>query len=572
MTNSSKSRLVTTPSLKYLLDMVSSAKKEIIIVSPWIKHTTLQKLINVVNPKENITWKVLTRNNHDDFYAGFSDIDAFKVMIENNAFDLRAIKRLHAKVYIVDGVSSLVTSANLTVGGMEINAEAGIASTDPNEVSELIKEFTAWFNEANSLDKLWLEEEQQKLLVSKVQESTEKEPPFDPVDYHHISDDESQKAGKYRELPLPTVWIPTLDSLKETETPSNFDYLSVNDLIASAVEFFEYIRTIHNGERIQKFLIDWLIHKQTLESIGDEKISRERVSQKIGKRKNNPENIWNSSAGGAFTRQASLFLNNVIGKAELRISDILSSTKLEQLGLSHIDLCQFVCGMVEKEIIDGNYHVKITSMNHLLIASKEIYTVLKKLDNIFQADYQEFMDLEKFCRLGELEDVIDAWFYSDFKLFKNLYLTKNRKIGSRNWGIEKLMRAIAWELADKISYYYWHFSEMREALNYLFPAKFGATSVRHVNTRLSSSPDKFHHAGSKGIWQLTDLGDGYYSNKDAITSILLRTSNTPLSYKEIINELRGMGRRVNDGSIYALLDRDDAFTNIGQGKFQLTIN
>ncbi|HAQ37340.1 MAG TPA: hypothetical protein DCQ58_02425, partial [Saprospirales bacterium] len=458
--------------------MFSKAKSEIIIVSPWIKYSTLQKVIDRVDPNENIIWKVLTRNNHDDFLAGFSDIDAFKLMVENNAFDLRAIRQLHAKVYIVDGVSSLVTSANLTVGGMEINTEAGIASTDPNEVSELLKEFKIWFDQANLLDELWLVEEQQKLLESKKQEWIEIEIPFDPADYPNLEEGEPQKTGKYRELPLPTVWIPVLDSLRETETPTDMDYLLVNDLVSATIDFFEYVKSIPDGKRIQGFLVNWLIHKQTFEFIGDEKISRERVSQKIGKRKNNTENIWNSIVAENFTRQISLFFNNVIGKTDIKISDVLSSEKLQPLGLSHLDLCQFVCGMVEKEIVVGNCHAEITPTNQLLVCNKEIYNILKKLDNIFQADYQEFMDLEKFCRLGELEDIANTWFYSDFKLFKNLYITKNRKIGSRNWSIEKLIRAIAWELADKIDYYHWHFSEMREALNYLFPARFGKTSVR----------------------------------------------------------------------------------------------
>ncbi|HRJ75521.1 MAG TPA: phospholipase D family protein, partial [Anaerolineales bacterium] len=294
MTNSSSSRLVTTPSLEFLLDMFSKAKSEIIIVSPWIKYSTLQKVIDRVDPNENIIWKVLTRNNHDDFLAGFSDIDAFKLMVENNAFDLRAIRQLHAKVYIVDGVSSLVTSANLTVGGMEINTEAGIASTDPNEVSELLKEFKIWFDQANLLDELWLVEEQQKLLESKKQEWIEIEIPFDPADYPNLEEGEPQKTGKYRELPLPTVWIPVLDSLRETETPTDMDYLLVNDLVSATIDFFEYVKSIPDGKRIQGFLVNWLIHKQTFEFIGDEKISRERVSQKIGKRKNNTENIWNS--------------------------------------------------------------------------------------------------------------------------------------------------------------------------------------------------------------------------------------------------------------------------------------
>ena len=210
------------------------------------------------------------------------------------------------------------------------------------------------------------------------------------------------------------------------------------------------------------------------------------------------------------------------------------------------------------------------STNQFLIFDKEIYSILKDLDRIFRADYRNFMELEKFCQLGELEKVDNLWFYPGFGVFEKLYLTKNGKIGSRNWSVEKLMEALAWELADN-GYYYWHFSEMRGALKYLFPNRFGKTSVRYVASHLASSPDKFHFAGSKGYWQLTDLGDGYHTNKDAIVSVFHRAADTSLHFKEIIKELGEMGRRVNEGSIYALLDRDEAFEKLNQGKFRLVV-
>lgn len=549
--------------------MVSVAKKEIIIVSPWIKRSTLQKIIDATKTDENIRWKVLTRGNHDDFCVGSSDIDAFKLMIENSSFDIRVIKQLHAKVYVVDDKLSLVTSANLTVSGMEINQEVGVASQDPVEISELIKELSKWFSEAIRLDQSWLEEEQKILSTSKKDEPVAV--PFDLTKYHHLEQGDKRIAGgKFRELPLPEVWKPLLDSLKETEIPTHFDYLVVNDLIPAFVRFFKYVEAIQGGKRLLKFLVNWLVHNQTLETIGDVKITRERVSQIIGKR-NNSENVWKSEEGEKFTRQISLFLKDAIETTELRVSDVLSTTQLQPLGLSQLDLCQFACGMIKKKIIVGNFHADITPTNQFLICDKEIYSILKELDHIFCADYREFMDLEKFCRLGEMTEAAVAWFYPNFKIFKNLYLTINGKVGCRNWSIEKLIEALAWELADHLDYYYWHYSEMREAIYYLFPARFGKINVRHVNTRLSNSPDIFQFAGSKGYWQLTSLGDGYHNNKDAITHIF-RTADTSLHYKEVIRELEVMGRRVNEGSIYALLDRDQSFEHLGQGKFRLMEN
>jgi hypothetical protein len=267
--------------------------------------------------------------------------------------------------------------------------------------------------------------------------------------------------------------------------------------------------------------------------------------------------------------QISLFLKNAVGKSELTLSNVLSSDKLQPSGLSQLDSCKFICGMVDEKFLLGNYRAKITPTNQLLIYDSEIFEILEIVDRIFHVNYQSFLDFEEFCHLGELKNISNAWFNPNFRIFANLYLTKGMQIGSKKWNIEKTMEAIAWELADEIEFYYWHFSEMREALKYVFPEKFRNLSVRHVDTCLSRSPDIFHHAGSKGFWQLTDLGDGYRNNKEAIVSIFNRAPKRPLDYKYIISELQGMGRRVNEGSIYALLDRDESFASVGFGKFYL---
>ena len=434
--------------------MVSVAKTEIIIVSPWIKQKTLKKIIDAVNPNENISWKILTRGNHDDFCVGSSDIAAFKLMIENSSIELRAIKQLHTKVYVVDNVLSLVTSANLTVSGMEINPEVGVASYDPDEISEIIEEINKWFDDAILLDKAWLKEEQKMLL--EFNENNLADPPIDITTYQYIEPDNKKTVkGQYRDLPLPEDWKPLLDRLKEIDIPDQIEYLQVNDLIPAFVEFFEYVRGRHGGERLQKFLINRFFNKQSLDSVGDDKVSRERVSQKIGNRKDLPGNIWGSTEGEKFAKQVSSFLNNAIGKTDLRVSNILSSTKLEALGLSDLDLSQFIGGMIKKKIIIGSYHVEITPTNQLLVCNREIYSVLKKLDQIFHDDYREFMDLEKLCRLGELEKVVDLWFHPGFKVFKYIYLTSVRVREQRNRNVKAERRlfglfAIGNQAADQI--------------------------------------------------------------------------------------------------------------------------
>lgn len=568
----SSSRLVITPSLQFLLDMVSSAENEVIIVSPWIKVSTLKKIIDVAGKDRNIKWKVLARGKHKDFCEEFSDIEAFQLMIENDCFDLRAIKRLHAKVYIVDRKSSLVTSANLTDGGMEINLEVGIASQDAIETSELIREIDKWFDDATPLDGKWLKEQQRKLLAFRKSKSLE--PPSVSGNYPLADEDDKKIAsGKYRELPLPEHWRPLLDCLKEKEieTPNRSDYLAMDNVTSLFVDFFEYLSIIPNGATHQKHLISWLVHKQTLDDIAQDEKSRQRISQKIGRPGVTSGEIWKSEEGEKFRQQIISFLTSSIGDAEVKASDVLSSTQLPSLKLSLHDVCQFICGMIENKIIVVNFQARITASNQFVVLDKDIYSILKELDRIFRLDYREFMDIDRFCRIGELENIDDMWFCSRFGILKHVYLSKDRKVGCRSWSLEALAEALAWELENRLSCHYWHYSEMGKALKQL-SADFDNTSGHQINSRISNSQDKFHHAGSNGYWQLTSVGDGCRDNKEAIIHIL-HDIGMPLHYKEITRKLVERKRRVHDSTIYALLVREkDIFEQHGAGNFRLRKN
>ena len=47
------------------------------------------------------------------------------------------VSQLHAKIYVVDRKEAIVTSANLTKGGIDDNYEAGIWLNDPAVLKEI---------------------------------------------------------------------------------------------------------------------------------------------------------------------------------------------------------------------------------------------------------------------------------------------------------------------------------------------------------------------------------------------------------------------------------------------------
>ena len=69
--------------------------------------------------------KVITRFNLDDFAGEVSDISALRLLLQAGA-QIRGIKNLHAKLYLIGGGHVILTSANLTDAALRRNHELGI--------------------------------------------------------------------------------------------------------------------------------------------------------------------------------------------------------------------------------------------------------------------------------------------------------------------------------------------------------------------------------------------------------------------------------------------------------------
>lgn len=557
-------RVIATPSLPFLLEMVATAKKKITIISPWISYSVLKEVLDAANQDANIEWRVLSRGKSKDFQDGISDIHAFKLMVEKDSFDLRSIKNLHAKIYIIDGAISLVTSANLTDSGMKINPEMGIASTNPDDLEQLTQTVDKWFSKGRVLGRKWLESEQQKLLEYK------KNKPQDITEAEKDGAKES-RLGEYRNLHLPTDWIPLLDSLKEKENPTYSDHLSLEKLLSAFEMFFTSLEILDGGEQIRQDLIDWLIHGKTFAEIGyGHGTTRENVSRKIGNRKNKSENIWNSDIGVFLIEQVAVFINAEMQNSQIKISNILTSDEKQVYELSMLDISRFVSGMISQKILPQTYQAKIISEKQFVIYEKDTFDLLRKIEDVFCKKYYKFIEVEAFCKIGEIDKVVELWFSKDIGVLNRLYITQKGKVGCRKWNLPKKIAALAWELADEYELYYWHYSHMENALKYLDPEGHKTTTLSYVNNQISETKTIFQFAGTQGYWQLLVFGDGYQRNEDAVAGILRETGH-PLHYIEIIKELEKRKRFIeNPDSIYQLLIREEeTFGRAGRGMFTL---
>lgn len=117
--------------------MLEDAEFEVVIVSPWIKKRTWDRIKGPLRKfaRRGGKLRVFTRGCESDYTLGLSD-DILKEVAELKG-EVVPVRPLHAKIYMVDRKQAIVASANLTKGGMEGNYEAGIWLNDPSVLKDI---------------------------------------------------------------------------------------------------------------------------------------------------------------------------------------------------------------------------------------------------------------------------------------------------------------------------------------------------------------------------------------------------------------------------------------------------
>ncbi len=127
------------PRLRELLEFVSTARKSLKLVSPWIKGELLERIFSSVD--KCVAFEVILRVS-DTQDLKITDPKTFKVIRDFDA-ELYINPRLHAKMVIVDDEKALVGSANITYGGLEENLEFMTYAPHMEEVLKVYGEVKA---------------------------------------------------------------------------------------------------------------------------------------------------------------------------------------------------------------------------------------------------------------------------------------------------------------------------------------------------------------------------------------------------------------------------------------------
>lgn len=232
---------IQPPWINYFFSKVQVVKKSLYLSSPYIKNTIATFLYEILRsrPDLSLSIKILTRIKIQDLIEGASDLEAFEKLLEIDKLpgikaEVRCISNLHAKVYIFDEDSAIVTSSNLTPSGLKSNIEYGIEVKDSIAIRQMLNDMETYWRGAETLTmetikEIW-ERMQATESVVKVNRIAQGPKEHSPTENSSIS---IRGVGK-RLAPIgQDVEIAALDSLQTIIVPTTSKYAKRSKVVIS---------------------------------------------------------------------------------------------------------------------------------------------------------------------------------------------------------------------------------------------------------------------------------------------------------------------------------------------------
>ena len=123
-----------------LSSLLSNTENHLLISSPFVSREGADFVLGHLgsNTRSGIRLHFLTNLSPQNICQGATDPEAVRSLAEHiTSTTVTHLPRLHAKVYLADTKCAIVTSGNLTGGGLMRNQEYGVLTTDPAAVSQI---------------------------------------------------------------------------------------------------------------------------------------------------------------------------------------------------------------------------------------------------------------------------------------------------------------------------------------------------------------------------------------------------------------------------------------------------
>jgi phosphatidylserine/phosphatidylglycerophosphate/cardiolipin synthase-like enzyme len=140
-------KIFTTPWKNEFLELVSNSRTSIKITSPFVKENICSEIFKAKS--RSSTFELITTFKLMNVYTGSLDLSALELIISNSGV-VKNHSKLHSKIYLFDDEKAVITSGNLTTGGLLRNYEYGILIEDESTVTTISDDFSALSNHENT--------------------------------------------------------------------------------------------------------------------------------------------------------------------------------------------------------------------------------------------------------------------------------------------------------------------------------------------------------------------------------------------------------------------------------------
>jgi hypothetical protein len=134
---------------KNLNEVFQSVERELTVSSPYISNSGAEFLLKNVSKKfkENGVIIFVTDLSPKNIYQGSTDPNSFKLLFKSiSSVQVYHLPRLHSKVYISDTKKAIITSGNLTSGGIYNNFEYGIFIKENEKIAVIKNDLQSYAN------------------------------------------------------------------------------------------------------------------------------------------------------------------------------------------------------------------------------------------------------------------------------------------------------------------------------------------------------------------------------------------------------------------------------------------
>ncbi len=144
--------LVKSPIEPTLQTLLQEASREILIASPFINVEGVKLIEKKIEKKNEMQIFILTNLSAQNIISNVTQPKAILKLCEGfKTASISSLHRLHAKIYVIDERVSLITSANLTQGGLKENYEYGVVIKDEEKTRQIRSDLIAYRQLGNQI-------------------------------------------------------------------------------------------------------------------------------------------------------------------------------------------------------------------------------------------------------------------------------------------------------------------------------------------------------------------------------------------------------------------------------------